>query len=87
MKTLVLYREKSEQATPVAAFIRDFERQTGMKVKKVELDSLEGSKLAELYAIDVYPAVLVTREDSELQNLWQGMQLPPVSEVEHAARA
>ncbi len=87
MKTVVLYREKSEQARPVEAFIRDFERNTGMKVKKLELDSLEGSKTAELYGIEVYPAILVTREDKELQNMWQGMQLPPVSEVEHAARA
>lgn len=87
MKTVVLYRENSEQRTPVEAFIRDYEKATGLGIERVELDSIRGAELAQLYGVDAYPAILVTRTDGSLYQMWQGMQLPPVEEVEHAARA
>lgn len=87
MKTVVLFRENSEQRLPVEAFVRDYEKLVGLSVEKVELDSLQGSELAKLYGVDAYPAVLVTRADGSIQDMWQGMNLPPVEVVEHAARA
>jgi hypothetical protein len=85
MKTVVLYREKSEQARAVEAFLRDYESLTRLRVEKVEIDSRAGSEMAKLYGVTDYPAVLVTRVDGQLIQMWQGMQLPPIEEVQHAA--
>lgn len=83
----MLYRAKSEQGTPVEAFLKDYKWHTGLEIETVELDSPAGSALAKLHDIVDYPAVLVLREDSSPVQVWQGMQLPPIQEVEHAARA
>lgn len=85
MKTVVLYREKSEQHQPVDAFVHDCEALHGMKIERVELDSREGAALVQLYGVTDYPAVLVTRADGQLVEMWQGMQLPAVQEVQRAA--
>ena len=86
MKTVVLYRSRSEHARAVEAFVSDFERETRLTVQRQELDSKEGAETARLYDVIEYPAVLVTREDGSLVRVWAGANLPPVPEVAHEAR-
>lgn len=82
MKISVLYRPKSEHATVVESFVRDFERvNTGQKVHLVSLDTKAGDDTARLYDIVEYPAILVTSDDGQMLKIWQGTQLPLMNEV------
>lgn len=81
MKVTVLYHPNSEHARIVEEFAHDIERQQGIKVELVSLDTLDGARAAKLYDITQYPAVIVTREDGGVIQTWLGDQLPLMNEV------
>jgi hypothetical protein len=82
MKVLILYRERSDHARAVDTFIRDFQIQhREVPVETVELDSREGSLAAKNYDITAYPAILALKDDGAVLQLWQGAELPLMSEV------
>lgn len=81
MKVVVLYRSKSDHGTPVEDYAREFEHRTSRKLELIEVDSVQGSALAELYDVMQYPAIIATTDDGVLQNLWQGETLPLIDEV------
>lgn len=63
-------------------FVRDFQKQhPGHKVILESLDTRDGAASASLYDVTAYPAILVLAEDSQVLKLWQGAQLPLMSEV------
>ena len=54
----------------------------GINIRKINVDSEEGSNLSRLYEIMSYPALIVTRDqDGQAQNVWQGTGLPSKDEV------
>jgi hypothetical protein len=81
MKVKVLYRDNTDHTRSVLTFQDEFERRTSEKVELVSLDTVEGSETARIYDITSYPAVLVTTDTGELQQLWQGEQLPLINDV------
>lgn len=81
MKVVVLYRSKSEHGTAVEQYVREFERRTAKKLELLEIDTREGTALAELYDITQYPAIVATKDDGQLQKIWMGAQLPLIDEV------
>jgi hypothetical protein len=82
MKVLILYRDKSEQARPVETFIHDFKRRHGqIKVETAELDTRAGATLATTYDITAYPAILATKDDGSVLQIWQGAELPQIDDV------
>lgn len=82
MKLVVLYRPNSENGRAAESFSRDFKaRQPQAVVEMVSLDTKEGSDMARLYDVTIYPAILVLRDDSQMVKMWQGETIPLISEV------
>jgi len=81
MKVFILYHPNSEWARIVEEYAHDFEHFKGKKIELVNLDTREGAAMATLYDITTYPAVLATKEDSQLLKEWQGEVLPLMNEV------
>jgi hypothetical protein len=81
MKVVILYRSKSENERLVLDFERDYYHQTGRELTLYDLSVSEGTNLAELYDVTRYPAVLAMTNDGALLQLWQGENLPLMSDV------
>jgi thioredoxin-like negative regulator of GroEL len=81
MKVCVLYQPESENSRPVEEFAHDFQKQHNVKFELVSVQTREGSALASLYDIVRYPAVMALRDDGQLLQIWQGDQMPLMSEV------
>lgn len=81
MKVVVLYRPNSEHARLVEEFAHDIERQQGIKTELSSLETREGAAMATLYDITQYPAIVVTRDDGGVVQIWAGEQLPLMNEV------
>lgn len=81
MKVIVLYRANSSHAQSAEEFIRNLSSRDYVELEALDVDSIEGGRIAELYDIVRYPAVLVIRSDGNLQKLWQDEQLPLIDEV------
>lgn len=82
MKLVILYRPKSEHASEVEAFIRDFQRQyeSGKKIELISMDTRDGVAQASLYDVLSFPAILALADDGSVLNIWAGT-LPLMSEV------
>jgi hypothetical protein len=83
MKIVILYRPNSEHSSSVEVFIHDLQSRhmINTTVQIVDIDSIEGSSIARNYDVVRYPAILVMRDDSILQMMWQGDALPLIDEV------
>ena len=81
MKVKVLYRDNTDHTRSVLTFQQEFKMRTGADLELVSLDTVEGSSIAKVYDITSYPAVLVTTDTGELQQLWQGEHLPLINDV------
>ena len=83
MKLLVLYRPKSEHSTPVETFVRDLQRQHEVEgqIEMISADTREGATTAALYDIWDYPTLIAVDDTGGVLNVWQGEQLPLMSEV------
>lgn len=77
----MLYRPNSEHARLAEEYAADFEKREGEQIEMISLDTREGSDKAQLYGITRYPAILATREDGQMLNMWQGGELPLMDEV------
>ncbi len=82
MKVVVLYHTASEGALEVETYAREYSRlQPGNKLELVSLETPAGANMAQLYAINNYPAILAMSNDGSLLRLWEGMPLPLMSEL------
>ena len=80
---LVLYRPRSDHRRQVDEFIHNIQANGfSGKVEVVDIDTRDGSSTATLYDVNRYPAVLILRDDGALQQIWEGLELPMVNEVE-----
>ncbi|MBP7807448.1 hypothetical protein KA047_03050 [Candidatus Saccharibacteria bacterium] len=87
MRIVALYHPSSEWASSVETYARDIERSQGVKLELVSLETRDGAAMASMYDILSYPAIMVIKEDGQMQQLWQGEQLPLMNEVVGFARA
>jgi hypothetical protein len=81
MKAVILYRPNSEHARRVEEFVHEFQRRSSSGIQLINIDTLEGARMAELYGIMDYPAVLVIKDDQQLLKHWEGALLPLVNEL------
>lgn len=81
MKVVVLYRPVSEHATSVEQYAREFEQRTSRKLELMDVDSKEGTALAELYDVVRYPCFLAITDAGVLQKVWMDETLPLIDEV------
>ncbi len=65
----------------VEEYAHDFKRTKGIDIELVDLNTRDGASMASLYDIVRYPAVMITKDDSELIKEWQGETLPLMTEV------
>lgn len=74
MKAVILYRPKSEHSRQVEEYVRDFVRAqpTTRRVETIDVDTREGTAIAELYDVTQYPTVLALSNDGSLLNSWMG---------------
>jgi hypothetical protein len=78
MKAVILYRPQSEFARRTEEYAHDFERTRGVKLEQIDVDSTEGSQMAELYGIMQYPALIIIKDDGQILNDWQGIDQFPL---------
>jgi hypothetical protein len=81
MKVIVLYRANSEHERSVIDYKRDYKQRCGRDLNIMDIDTQEGSDMAELYDIVQYPAVVAASDNGELLQLWQGEFLPLIGDV------
>lgn len=82
MRVVVLYHPKSEHGGIVEDFARDYARFKGRKLELVSLETRDGAATASLYDITQYPAILALANDGSIQNVWQGLPLPTMNELD-----
>jgi hypothetical protein len=87
MKLLALYRPQSEFARIVEEYARDIERQQGLKMELMSVETRDGSAFASLYDIMQYPAIIVLKDDGQMQQMWAGGVMPLMNEVAGYVRA
>lgn len=81
MKAVILYHPRSEFARGVEEYARDFGKSRGQPIELVSLETVEGSDMAKLYDIVRYPALLIIKDDGQLEKNWEGETLPLMDEV------
>lgn len=83
MRTVILYHPKSEFAGMAEDYARDYQRrhEDRQEIELLSLDTVEGARLAQLYDVVRYPALLVIGPDGQLQKLWQDQPWPLMDEV------
>jgi len=82
MKAVVLYHPKSDHGGLVEDYARDYQRSRGRRLELSSLETREGAATASLYDITQYPAILVLADDGSPQNIWQGLPLPSMGELD-----
>lgn len=83
MKTVVVYKDKTDTSRAVIDFMRDFERQTGRALETMDPESRDGSMFCETYDIVEYPTIVALDDNGVLQNTWRGLPLPTISELSY----
>lgn len=79
MRIIILYRPDSEHARRVEEYITDFERfHPGQPLETHNVDSMEGSKLVQLYGAVEYPVVLALTDNGQMQQMWVGADKMPL---------
>lgn len=74
----ILYRPQSEFARRAEEYVHDFQATRGKTIDLIDVDTVQGIALVELYDAMEQPALLITRENGELINLWQGINAFPI---------
>ena len=83
MKAVILYHPKSDHATNVEGFARDFSMQTGDRIELISLESRDGAATATMYDITQYPAILALDNAGQMLRLWQCPVLPLMNEISY----
>jgi hypothetical protein len=81
MKLRVLYHKNDQYTSEVEQFIEEFKRVSSGDIELLDLETPEGASVAAVYDAVNYPALLVVRDDGQLNKGWQGPELPAVQEV------
>jgi hypothetical protein len=85
MKVYIIYQSDSEHARRVEEYVRDFRKeQVTRKVDLVDVNTEEGARLAELYDVVQYPAILALADDGQILKSWQG-EFPLMNELAYYA--
>jgi hypothetical protein len=81
MRIVVVFKEKTDYASTVTDFLRDFEYQTGHKLETLDPETPDGVQFCETYDIVEYPSIVAMSDDGILQNFWRSLPLPTISEL------
>lgn len=82
MKVVALYHPNSEHEGKVKDYAHDYKKLKNKELALVSLETVDGAQMAKLYDVTVYPAVLAVQDNGQLLKLWQGDNLPLMTELE-----
>ena len=82
MKLLVITNGDGPE-TRAALETADFLTEEGYEVERFDWETDEAATLAGLHDIYSQPAFIVVRDDGSQVDLWQGEQMPLISEIKH----
>ena len=83
MRVVVVYKQQTDYARQVQMFLDDFKRLTGHDLETLDPESLPGISFCETYDIMQYPTLIALSDDGQIQNQWNGLPLPTMSEVSY----
>ena len=83
MRVVVVYKDQTDYARQVIDYLRDFKYQTGHELEVLDPESPEGVDFCRTYDIMILPTMIAITNDGALQNSWQGLPLPTISEVSY----
>ncbi len=88
MRVIIIYRPNSDHARQVEEYIADFERfHPGENLETHNIDTPEGSRIAEVYGVMTYPAILALSNDGQVQQQWEGAdKLPLMNDLAYYAQ-
>ncbi len=78
---MLLYRPNSEHERMAEEYVRDFARHTGKELPTVNVDTPDGSYLAQVYDIVKFPSIVATDDEGKLLQSWSDDMLPRFDEV------
>jgi len=82
MRVVVLYRSNSEHERQVLEFERNFEHHAGHSIELLDVNTRDGSAMANLYDVVSYPSVLAVSNEGSIQYIWDSpTSLPLMNEV------
>ena len=76
-----MYKDQNDYTREVLDYLHDFKRQTGHDLDQVDPDSPEGVQFCSTYDIVEYPTVIALSDDGSMQNIWNGLPFPTISEL------
>ena len=85
MRVVVVYKQESDHGRAVSDYLRDFERVTGRQLETMDPEQRGSAGFCETYDIVEYPTVVALDNSGQLQNMWRGLPLPTINEVEYYA--
>jgi len=65
----------------VLEFEHEYTRRTNRTITLLDVNTRSGASLAELYDVMQFPCVLAISNDGQMIQMWQGDNLPLMSEV------
>lgn len=83
MRVAVIFKEENDYTREVLDYLRDFQRQTGHELEKINPDTAEGTHFCSTYGIVQYPSVIAVSDDGVMQNSWSGLPFPTISELSY----
>ncbi|MBQ3275240.1 hypothetical protein IJH46_02345 [Candidatus Saccharibacteria bacterium] len=81
MRTVVVYKEFSDQAREVFEWIDQFEKRTGRTVEQLDPETPEGEIFCSARDILQFPAVVVCDDDGKTYEQWIGQPMPQIDTV------
>lgn len=83
MSVVMLYRSNSERERKSLEFVENYKRRTGRDINLVDVNTVEGSNMANLYDILDYPAIIALTSDGAVQQVWAGENMPLIDDVSY----
>jgi len=83
MRVVVVSKENTDYARAVTEFLHDFSYRTGHDIEVIDPDTAAGTSFCEVYDIVSYPTMIAIADDGSMQQTWNGLPLPTISEVSY----
>lgn len=82
MRLILLWNEETDYASEVREWLRDFNHIAGEgKIESLDPQAGDGERLAQVYDIVQYPAIMSLDNDGRLLQLWKGTPMPQIEQV------
>jgi hypothetical protein len=83
MRVVVIYKERTDYARQINDYMRDFKTQTGHDLETLDPETPDGISFCLTYDILEFPTLIALSDDGVMQNMWNGLPLPTISEVSY----